>query len=189
MTDVMLDLESLGNGKSCAICQIGAVYFDRYTGKLGKEFYMNVDVKSCIKIGLELDSDTVYWWLNQSENARQSILAEPKVNIADALNQFSQFIIEAKTIWSHATFDFVAVSNAYRKAEIVPPKGFYKMARDIRTLIDLAKVSLKDISREGVHHDALADAKHQVKYCVEAFNKVRNVKSLSVMLKHIEGKI
>jgi hypothetical protein len=183
MKDVMLDLETLGNGKNSALCQIGACYFDRHTGVVGETFKINVDVISTIRSGADLDGETVYWWLNQSEEARQSILAEPRIDINIAVILLNEFLAKENNviIWSHATFDFVTIMETYKRLQVKPTFSF-RSARDIRTLVDLAKVSVKDVKRDGVHHDALADCLHQVKYCVEAFNRINKLKKLGPIL-------
>jgi hypothetical protein len=164
--DCMVDIESLGNGKSCCIVQIGACYFDRLTGEIGPTFKRNVDAAS----NGTIDAATVYWWLGQMREAQDSILASPREPIQDVLNAFREFLEPCTALWSHATFDFVAIQEAYKSQGVRPFS--YRLARDIRTLIDLAKVSMSAFPREGTHHDGLDDAKHQVKYCVAAFQKL-----------------
>lgn len=173
MKDVMIDLETLGNGKNACVTQIGACYFDRETGEIGKTFKVNVDARSSVKSGAEIDADTVYWWLKQSPEAVKSMTEGELLNITDAFNLLNTFLADAKCIWSHATFDFVIITETYKRLGI-KTLFKYRAARDIRTLIDLAKVTIDDTPRTGVHHDGLADAEHQVKYCVKAFNKLSN---------------
>lgn len=172
MNDVMLDLETLGNGKDKCICQIGACYFDRETGVIGQTLKINVDAGSHERHGGKLDASTVYWWLSQSKEAQSSILAEPRVDIVEAFNQLNRFLEGAKTIWSHATFDFVTIQETYKQLNI-KPSFHYRTARDLRTVVDLGKISIDKQQREGLHHDALDDCKFQVKYCVAALNKIK----------------
>lgn len=173
--DVMVDLETWGNGKNACIVQIGACYFDRYTGEIAGEFKRNVDARSAVKSGAEIDADTIYWWMKQSEEARKSFLEEPLDPIHETMIAFNLFLsYGCTTLWSHATFDFVIIMETFKRLGI-RPKVNYKAARDIRTLVDLSGVNTKDVTREGVHHDALDDAKFQVKYCVEAFRKLKSL--------------
>ena len=172
MKDIMIDLETFGNGKNAAVCQIGACYFNRYTGEIGPTFKVNVCARSAVKSGADLDADTVYWWLSQSREAINSVTAEPLVDISTAFSDLNTFMADAKAIWSHATFDFVIIQETYKRLGIKPTFR-YSAARDIRTLVDLAKVTIRKHDRQGVHHDGLDDAIYQVKYCVEAFNKLK----------------
>lgn len=177
MKDVMIDIETLGNGKCAAIVQIGACYFDRATGALGKTFKANVDART--QPEADFDADTIYWWLSQSREAIESITADPKFSLSIVLNDLNDFLADAKAIWSHATFDFVIITEAFRRLGI-KQKFHYRTCRDIRTLVDLAAIDTAnvEIQRVGTHHDGLDDAIHQVKYCVLAFQKLGSKKPL-----------
>lgn len=174
MKDVMLDLETFGVNKQAVIVQIGACFFDRVTGEIGETFKVNVNPESAVKAGCRMDAQTVSWWMSQSDAARTSVLAKPQVNIFDSMEHLNQFLSPAKHIWSHATFDFCIVMEVLSLLGI-KPKFSYKDARDIRTLSHLTGNKKFDGNREGTHHDALDDCKHQVKYCVEALNSLRRV--------------
>jgi hypothetical protein len=177
MKDVMLDFETLGNGDNKVLCQVGAIYFDKVTGELGQEFKLNIDAASHVKFGGKIDAETVYWWLSQSDVARQSILSDPKVSIVEAMIKLNEFLHSANRVWSHATFDFVTLMQTFKQLNIKPSIS-YKAGMDIRTLVYLSGISTNETLRTGVHHDALEDAKHQVKYCVKALNLVKNNKKL-----------
>lgn len=181
MNDVMLDFETFGTGRDACIVQVGACYFDRATGEIGKTFKVNIDAASHVKRGAKIQADTVYWWLSQSKEAQNSILADPRLDVHDAFTQLNEFLSEAKHIWSHATFDFVILQQTMRQLEI-KPTFHYKIGKDLRTLVDLAKTSVDKTSRTGIHHDALDDCFHQVKYCVEALNNILNLKKLNKVL-------
>lgn len=176
--DVMIDLETFGNGANKAICQIGAVYFDRTTGELGDTLSINVDAS-----GGEIDAPTVYWWLQQSERARMSLL-DNRVSLVDALTALNGYLGNVGRIWSHATFDFVTICDAYKQVGLKPSFS-YKAGMDLRTLTYLAKVSPQDFVREGIHHTGLDDAIFQVKYCVAALNKIQGDRALITKLKGI----
>lgn len=175
MSSVMLDFETFGNTSDGAVVQIGACYFDEKTGEIGETFYMNVDADSSIKSGGTMNGDTVYWWMQQSQEARDSVCKEPRVDCHFAFNQLNNFLTEAKAIWSHATFDFVILTNTLKRLHLKPSFSF-RATRDIRTLTALANVKKSDmrgIERKGIHHDAQSDCLYQVKYCVYALNQIR----------------
>ncbi len=173
MKDVMIDFETFGNGPNKCICQVGAVYFDSETGELGKEILLNIDAADHVKEGGVIDADTVYWWLQQSEEARKSITDRTKMQrVHSAMSELNEFLADASRIWSHATFDFVTLMDTLKQLHIKPLSS-YRAGMDLRTLVYLAGISVKDFPREGTHHDGLADSKHQVKYCVAALNKIK----------------
>jgi exodeoxyribonuclease VIII len=63
MNNVMVDLETMGNGPAAAIVAIGAVEFDPDTGQLGREFYREVDLEDSAFRGGVIDASTVLWWM------------------------------------------------------------------------------------------------------------------------------
>lgn len=180
----MLDFETLGNGTHKCVCQVGAVYFDNVTGELGKEIKYTIDAGSHEKYGGRIDAKTVYWWLAQSEAARGSINVEEKTDIKVAFEGLNEFLTGAKRIWSHATFDFVTLMETMKQLDIKPSFG-YKAGLDLRTLVYLSGTSFDSTQREGVHHDGLADAKHQVKYAVKALNQVKTNKNVIKLLEKL----
>lgn len=173
----MLDFETLGNGKDKCVCQVGAVYFNNITGELGNEFKANINAASHEIYGGKLDASTVYWWLKQSEQARKSITEGELRDIKAVFIDLNTFLSNAKRIWSHATFDFVTLVDTMKQLGI-KPSFHYKYGLDLRTLTYLGGISIDKTERQGTHHDALDDCKHQVKYCVASLNAVKTAKSL-----------
>ena len=184
----MLDFETLGVGPNKCVCQVGACYFDKSTGQIGQTLKINIDAASHQKYGARLDAATVYWWLAQSDQARQSILGNASesgglTDVKVAFTQLNEFLKDAKRVWSHATFDFVTLMDTFTQLGIKPTVS-YKAGLDLRTLVYLANVSTKKIQRDGVHHDALDDCFHQVKYAVWALN---TIKTSRAAIKFLEG--
>jgi hypothetical protein len=153
------------------VIQIGAVEFNRETGELGKEFKVNVDAQSAVNSGATLNASTIEFWMKQNDDARNSVMASPKIPIYEAFDDLNKFLSRSKYIWSHATFDFVILCETLRRLKI-KPKFSYRSARDIRTLVDLSG-GLTTVAREGTHHDALDDAKFQAKYCSEMLQRIK----------------
>ena len=69
MRQVTIDLETMGNLSTSAIMAIGAVTFDTGTTETN-EFYVVVDLESCLRRGLIVTASTVYWWLQQDKEAQ-----------------------------------------------------------------------------------------------------------------------
>lgn len=161
MKRVMIDFETLGNGKHACIVQVGACYFG--LSGIDAKLKLQVDAESATRNGAEMDASTVYWWLGQSPEAIKSILEQPRLDERAAMEQLNEFLADAEEIWSHATFDFVILMEALKRLNIKPKFG-YRTARDIRTLNAFAKVDKDAIKREGTHHDGLDDAIYQATY-------------------------
>lgn len=185
MKDVMLDFETFGTGPNKCICQVAAIYFDNATGAIGREFKANIDAASHQKYGAKLDASTVYWWLAQSDAARESILAADRKPIHEVFGELYDFLQGAKRVWSHATFDFVALMDTYAQLNMKAPVS-YKSGMDIRTLVYLAGTTMDQTLRAGTHHDALDDCRYQVKYCVEALNAIKTAKTIIKFAKGLE---
>lgn len=180
MKDVMLDFETLGNGKNKCLVQVGACYFDRVTGEIGDTYSANINPATHVKAGAMIDAETVMWWMAQSDEARASIMSNGR-DVTAVMNELNDFLEPAARIWSHATFDFVTLGETLKQLDI-KPKFKYRSGLDIRTLVYLAGINVKDTVREGTHHNGLDDCKHQVKYCVLALNAVKMNKQVLNLL-------
>ncbi len=168
MNDIMLDLETFGISYNALIVQIGACYFDRYSGKIGKTFFYNVNHKYN-NFGFDIDASTVLWWLKQSKEAQELLTVSPISSISTILLEFNKFLRDGVNIWAHGTFDPVVLTNAFKKTGITP-NYTYQQPKDIRTLTDLANVDPKTYEMTGTAHSALDDCLFQVKYSVDCFN-------------------
>lgn len=163
MSDIMLDLETMGNGPDAAIVAIGAVEFSG--PELSEQLYVNVDLSSSVAGGGVMDASTVVWWLQQSEQARKEISSKGIFSIEAALRMFSEFASgygKEVRIWGNgAAFDNVILRQAYKRAGIEAPWK-YSNDRCYRTVA----ASRKDIpiNRTGTHHNALDDAISQARH-------------------------
>lgn len=157
-TQVMVDLETLGNGSNAVILSIGAVEFDPDTDTLGREFYVLVDPQSCVDAGLQVDVGTVVWWMKQSDQAR-SAFNRKGYPLDEALAHFTDWYPAGAPLWGNgATFDNVIMTNAYKACGMDQPWKFWD-DRCYRTLKNLLPNITLD--RKGTHHNALDDAKTQ----------------------------
>jgi hypothetical protein len=171
MQDVMIDFETFGTGFNSVVVQVGACFFDRKTGEIGKTFIHNIAVDSSVDQGFEMDGDTIYWWLQQDIVAIESILAHPRLSVDVVFHALNDFIEGSEAVWSHATFDFVIMMNHFKRLNIVPLVSF-RTARDIRTLVDIANIDVGSYKGTGTKHNALDDCKFQVKYVVDGLNNL-----------------
>lgn len=163
MKHIMLDLETMSNQSYGVIVSIGAVRFDLNTGKHKEKFYYNIDIQSCLDLGLGVTGSTIEWWLKQSEEARLGLLNNP-ISITHALNLFSEFVTKDDILWGNsARFDCGLLQNAYNKNKQEIPWDF-RNERCLRTLVSL-KPSIRDnFVKKGVSHNALDDCYNQIEY-------------------------
>lgn len=186
-TDIMLDIETFGTGNNAAIVQIGAVAFnaDGDNGSLftnspsllrnvGQGFRMNIDLGQSKSPG-SIDAGAVRFWLQQSDEARASIL-EPGVPLGEALRAFAGWIEQVGNgrhnvrLWSNGpTFDETIVRSAFERYGFDFPVSF-RGSRCCRTMMDLAEqygYNRRQAAAEGreglVQHDGLSDAVFQAR--------------------------
>ena len=172
----MIDLETMSSNSNAAIVSIGACTFSASVGITGK-FYINVSLQDCMKYGLHVDSNTVMWWLKQSEEARSALDADPKAplhvqpsKLSDALTELEKFLnyrMHEYKIWGNgATFDNVVLANAYRALGDFMPMNF-RNDSCYRTMKNTFGIPLPE--RKGTHHNALDDAVYQAEHLIEIF--------------------
>ncbi|MCQ9454593.1 3'-5' exoribonuclease [Citrobacter portucalensis] len=174
-THLMVDMETMGNSPDAPIVSIGAVFFDPSTGNTGAEFYQVVSLESSMSFGMKPDASTIQWWLKQSSEARSAILVDEAMGLLETLELLADFIAENAANGNHTvqlwgngcSFDNVILRRAYALTDTPFAVPFWN-DRDVRTMVELGKsVGINpryDIPFEGDMHNALSDARHQVKY-------------------------
>lgn len=168
MRDVMLDLETMGNGPQAAIVAIGAVEFDVPTQQIGERFYTVIDLESSVAAGGVMDASTVLWWLKQSDEARAAFDRSGD-HIATALQRFSGWMenrakIDSVRVWGNgAAFDNVILASAYRRNGTKQPWVFWN-DRCYRTV--KAQHPEVKMQRNGTHHNAVDDAESQARHLI-----------------------
>ncbi|MBA8129391.1 MULTISPECIES: exonuclease [Citrobacter] len=174
-THLMVDMETMGNSPDAPIVSIGAVFFDPSTGNTGAEFYRVVSLESSMSFGMKPDASTIQWWLKQSSEARSAILVDEAMGLLETLELLADFIAENAANGTHTvqlwgngcSFDNVILRRAYALTDTPFAVPFWN-DRDVRTMVELGKsVGINpryDIPFEGDMHNALSDARHQIKY-------------------------
>lgn len=176
MKHVMIDAETLGTKADSVILSLGAVKFDLDSDEMDPEgFYASISIDSCLDHGRKIDESTLIWWLSQSREA-QAVFHEPKQSLDAALSSFTDWLGHNKRcIWSNgADFDIPMLNHAYARLGWEQPWEFWN-SRCVRTYKALpgAKEVCDRIKREGTHHNALADAVHQVRLVQAVQAKLR----------------
>jgi hypothetical protein len=167
MTDIMVDLETLGTDSNAVIVSISAVQFDMNTGEVGKQFEIGVDLKEQIAKGAIIDVDTVMWWLEQSKDAQQQLTSLKREPVNVVLNAFNHFIHKNKinNMWGNgATFDNVIIRNLYKRHDYAFQLPFW-VDRCVRTYVDTNDIDTRDFKFVGIKHRGIDDCLHQIKYC------------------------
>lgn len=169
--DVMLDLETLATSPDSVILTFGAVKFNPFTTEQEIEtgLYFRIDVDEQIELGRHVDSGTVDWWGQQSDEVREEALGEhDRVSLEKFTRELNRFVVGADRIWAQGpVFDIVILENLYRQLHKPAPWPYYTI-RDSRTLLK----ALGDTRTAGAMlHNALADCVSQAQAIQQAVSK------------------
>lgn len=166
-TNVMVDLETLGQSPNSVICSIGAVKFTLEDGIID-EFYCTVDAKDCKKYGLIVEEQTINWWKKQPKEVMQELLKN-NLPLVEALTKFSMwFGPKSVPTWAcGASFDPVILQWAYEATGMQRPWRHWH-DRCYRTMRELFREIPED-TFAGSRHNALQDAKHQTNHLRKIF--------------------
>lgn len=179
--NVEVDVETLGQRPGCMVLSIGAVQFFPRTGKLGEEFYVNIEMATSFAAGLKLDTETLYWWLKQEKEAGM-VLDQNKVELKAACIQFANWYKDHCNnfkMWSNwSAFDMPMMQAAFSAAGGIkfPTEDSHwnNMCHGtLKTLFPLDKEIKERLKPEGfVAHNALWDAKWQARCALHIFNRI-----------------
>jgi 3' exoribonuclease, RNase T-like len=174
---LMLDFETLGHqAPHCVVLSLGAVVFNRekYLGE--QEWLFNVQEQ--LDKGRRVSASTIAWWFGDKVTPEaQSVipLAEKEgkdlVSVMMSFNKFQHDLIGDQTkdirVWGNgAAFDIAIAESLASMAKIGVTWKFWNQ-RCYRTLKQMFDIE-KNVSRTGVKHSALGDAKFQAT-CVAEF--------------------
>ena len=120
---IMVDIETKGCWPNSAIVSIGAVAFGpKYPDFLDAvEFYRVITMDSCIRLGLGTDPETITWWANQDQKALAEHARKDAFDLANALRDFSRFMVDVEAVWSRMDFDAGILANAFRSYSLPQP--------------------------------------------------------------------
>lgn len=179
--DVMIDMETMSNRNNAAIASIGAVAFnpDVITSieQLDPRHVFNVHVDLTQQEGRHFDGDTIYWWLQQSQEARTAL--RPRFNMPPdsprvAVQKFTDWYktVNGGRTWSFgATFDLVLLTDLYRWCHLKNPIHYRDQAC-ARTIIHIASLPRPEVAGM-VSHGALDDAVIQALWLQQSMQKIR----------------
>lgn len=179
MQDISFDLETLSTRPNAAIISIGAVAFDRDSGKIGTSLYLEIAVDDAIKHG-HVSGSTIGWWITQGGSAKSVFSGKhEKVNLHTALCRVKAFVMacgpDARVWGNGSTADITWLESAFASAggfDMAVPWKYWNI-RDVRTTVDDAALPRDAVPREGTHHNALDDAVHQAKLVIAARAAIR----------------
>jgi hypothetical protein len=176
VADLMIDLETLGQGPHAVIISIGACFFDISKGQILGTFYMATDVDGQIKDGRSVDASTIKWWMGQS-GAAKKVFHEKAKPVKEVLTIFSNWVLQTATIskikpWGNgATFDISIMEDLLKQYEVKVP-WMYNGVMDLRTFKRFCAGGAQ-VEKLGTDHNALDDAVSQATYIIRHVHRVQ----------------
>lgn len=172
MTNIMVDLETVGTAVDTMILTIAAVEFNHESGAIIDTFYSKIDIDSYKPYTgcFTLDGSTLTWWMTVApEAARKEAFGGERKPIKTVLENFAAWLKPKGDIrpWSHGScFDISILSHSLRILQLPELWRFWNI-RDTRTLYDVAGVNLKTLplteaAKAYPEHHALGDCLRQI---------------------------
>ena len=182
-TMLMLDFETLSLKDNAVLLALGACTFDPVTGDIKDTFYATIDPRT--QPGRDISASTVLWWMEQSGEARNALVASTKAadtlesnppeegpeldelyaTAAHSIHNVSRAFIawyeqqgDIEGVWSNGAVDHAWLESMMDYAGLKNPVPFW-LQRDFRTLKALNPTVKHTFS--GVAHNALDDAINQ----------------------------
>jgi hypothetical protein len=192
--DVMVDLETLGTATNTIILTVAAVYFNPKNGSIGDKFYEKIiidsykDYPGCFSF----DGSTISWWiLNVTDEARKEAFSGTRYPLKIVMEKLHKWLTKTPfaKIWSHgASFDIPILTHTFKVLNLETPWKYWNI-RDTRTIYDLKKIDLKNISIPGypLHH-ALGDCLRQIEGLKRAFSAFSEVQNNNILKVTLDGK-
>ena len=184
MQDIMIDLETMGTTASSAIVSYGAAQFDWRTGEIGHTIYRVVDLSTSFHYNRTVEAGTIYWWLQQSDLARQALVQDDNREDAfGAMQSLESFIVgcgnpQKLKLWGNGpTFDNAMIRDYFKTVmDKDLPIPFWN-DRCVRTVKGFYPDQLwyqwkLNNPRSGTYHNALDDCKYQIKYLCHILNEL-----------------
>ena len=167
-TDMMIDIETLDTVPGAVIASIGAVMFDPLTGDIGDKRHFKLHIGEAFSKGYTISESTLAFWRKQSD--KSALLGSGSIEYT--LHLFRDWILQMKPrrVWANSpSFDLDILREAFKREGVKFPIH-YRQECDVRTIAQISKMMGKKITKVAKNkHDALADAKNQVKWVAEFF--------------------
>ena len=168
MTDVMLDLETLGLKNNAVVLSFAAVGFQLYEEKpeIQKRQTWILNLRSQFAKGRTTSDTTLSWWGNQTKAARAHWELGTPMSVELALQQLGDFfpMNQEHIVWANGiVFDIGIIESLYHDFDVPVPWG-YRAPRDMRTLCRALSDSRvrPPSAKEVIAHHPEDDCVHQI---------------------------
>lgn len=190
MIDLMIDIETLGQGPGCVITSVALVPFN-LNGKPLEDstpFQIQLHIGEQLAEGYTMNMDTLEWWLNNSLEVRRSTfggvgwLSELTTELVEYIQQIEK---EYKTyrLWAtSAKMDYGCIHYTFAKQGKPYPFNHTAehCARTVRNLTKMLVPGYKLDADKGRNHDAIRDCITQIDQLQKQYQALRKLSQYGV---------
>lgn len=183
MTDIIIDIETLGTKPHSPIIEIGACVVDNRTGEITSNFSRRVPTgysfcdlaHSCFDGADDDKRNTVRWWIEDAgrrDTLRKIMSRSVCVQEHAPLYEFCDWMMQQNVradgnirVWANGPqFDLVILQSAFDRYGIQRPWICWQ-ERCVRTALEMANYEKGRVSwiERGPRHRALNDARHEAR--------------------------
>ena len=160
MSDIMIDIETLGTGPDACILTIAAQCFnplEKHDFSSYPSYYARIDIEN--QPDRNIQDDVIRWWADQPIEAKdEAFNQDNRIFLRDSLQELGKMIWHSNRFWANGpTFDANILEHAYKSYNMALPWKFH-VVRDARTVYGLCP-SLK---KYPASHHALEDCRRQI---------------------------
>lgn len=105
--DITFDFETCSTAPDAAPITLGAIVWNRNVELdnpfTEDTFSVAIDLRTCVTAGFSFDQDTINWWKNQNNEAKQSLVRDKCYAVDVAYNMFSDWIDAMKQKYNAET--------------------------------------------------------------------------------------
>ena len=204
----VLDIETVGERIDSAVCTIGCVIKNIFTGKEIDSFYIKIDWRHQLSAKRNKQrrfktKATMKWWqdqLERSPNAYNEVFESDsnRLLIKSALQKLNQFLRKhwskrPQVMGNGPEFDNAMLAHAMRQYDIEPAWDF-GCNQSLRTVVLLGRMLLGTNPRydrkfEGEHHHALDDARNEAEDAFAIISELADRVSRLDALESAQGSI
>ena len=148
VTDIMIDIESLGNAGKFVVTEVSFVPFNINKGIIFSETYsfsVSICVQDSLEKGFKINPDTVAWWITTNIDLFKKQL-DGKLTISKACGHITDYLNVFPNIerfWATAVLDYQGISNLFDSVNLPNPIP-YNQRLCARTHAMMAKILLGD---------------------------------------------
>lgn len=173
----MIDLETLSTRPNAVILSLGAIRFNPFSSQININdgIDIKVDVDSQIKLGRDVQEETLSWWTTQSSEVQDAAFGlDNRIDLITFTKLLNKMMVGVEHVWCQGpVFDIVILENLYKQLEIPVPWNYWQI-RDSRTLFGVFGDPRSKNRTEA--HNALMDCYYQA-IGVQNIYKQQNVDS------------